>query len=196
SRAPTTGTPRRRLDKCILGFATRSHSSDASTMSCLGTDKLQRDSRTRLLLHSSTYCARASDNTIGCCPWGQTCNPSIAGGGAGGYTQQTSWVQPTTTWQQQPSTVYVTQGHATTTVVYAAGQGQQTTVYAGQGQGQQYCSTLYAHGGNLPTTEVGTCGTILIANQAGRSREMGRMVLVSAVSMTIGGIILGVRGWV
>ena len=49
SRAPTTGTPRRRLDKCILGFATRSHSSDASTMSCLGTDKLQRDSRTRLV---------------------------------------------------------------------------------------------------------------------------------------------------
>ncbi|THZ27350.1 hypothetical protein D6C89_03265 [Aureobasidium pullulans] len=143
----------------------------------------------------STYCARASDNTIGCCPWGQTCNPSIAGGGAGGYTQQSSWVQPTTTWQQQPSTVYVTQGHATITVVYAAGQGQQTTVYAGQGQGQQYCSTLYAHGGNLPTTEVGTCGTILIANRAGKSREMGRMVLVSAVLMTIGGIILGVRGW-
>jgi hypothetical protein len=150
----------------------------------------------------STYCMRASDNSIGCCPWGATCNG--AGGGGGGVVQPQPQPQPST-WQPQPeaSTIYITQTHPTTTIIYAAGgqgqgQGQTTqqvtTVYPGlvgvgqQGQGQgQYCSTLYAHGGNLPTTEAGTCGTILIANAAGKEvvveRWMGLWVL---------GVLLGI----
>jgi hypothetical protein len=137
----------------------------------------------------STYCMRASDNSIGCCPWGQTCTPILSGTGgvaAGGWQSQPQQ----STWQPQPtpqaSTVYVTQIHPTTTIIYAAGGQQATTVYPGQkgqgqgqGQGQeQYCSTLYAHGGNLPTTEAGTCGTILIANTAGKGIELKRWIVV------------------
>ncbi|KAI5251381.1 hypothetical protein E4T42_04341 [Aureobasidium subglaciale] len=146
----------------------------------------------------NTYCARASDNTIGCCPWGQTCTPNIAGAGAGAGG---GWQQhPTPTWQQQPSTVYVTEGHATTTVVYAAGQNtqgyttQQQTGYLGQGQGQ-YCSTLYAHGDNLPTTEVGTCGTILIANKASREIGISKWVMMGSFWVVAGGMILQARAW-
>ncbi|KEQ67586.1 uncharacterized protein M437DRAFT_36195 [Aureobasidium melanogenum CBS 110374] len=138
----------------------------------------------------STYCARAFDNTIGCCPWGQTCNPVVAG----------TWQpQPTSTiWQQpQPSTVYVTEVHPTTTLVYAAGQNTQqvTTVYNGVGEGQgqgQYCSTLYAHGGNLPTTEAGTCGTILIANAAVKGVTIS-MTTVICVLLALGGVVLRIR---
>jgi hypothetical protein len=117
----------------------------------------------------STYCARASDGSIGCCPWGTTCAPSLGGAAA---PQQSTWQPAPSTWQPQASTVYVTQTHPTTVVYAGGGQPepqQATTVYSGlvgQGQGQQYCSTLYAHGPNLPTTEAGTCGTILIANDA------------------------------
>jgi hypothetical protein len=132
---------------------------------------------------------RASDNSIGCCPWGQTCTstPAVAGGGA---WQSQPQPQPET-WQPQPtpqaSTIYVTQTHATTTVVYAAGGQQATTVYPGligqgQGQGQQgqYCSTLYAHGNNLPTTEAGTCGTILIANAGSKGGIAQKRMIVWA----------------
>lgn len=142
----------------------------------------------------STYCARASDNTIGCCPWGQTCNPVVAGGGAGTWQPQ----QTTTTWQQpQASTVYITETQPTTTLVYAAGQNTQqvTTVYNGVGQGQgQYCSTLYAHGGNLPTTEAGTCGTILIANAAAKELKTSMTTLI-CVLFVIGGVVLRMRVW-
>jgi hypothetical protein len=87
---------------------------------------------------------RASDDSIGCCPWGQTCN---GGGGVGGVVQPQP--QPST-WQPQPtpqaSTVYITQTHPTTTIIYAGGGGQEqttqqvTTVYpglVGVGQGEQ-----------------------------------------------------------
>lgn len=142
----------------------------------------------------STYCARASDNTIGCCPWGQTCNPIVAGGGVGTWQPQ----QTSTIWQQpQPSTVYVTEVQPTTTLVYAAGQNTQqvTTVYNGVGEGQgqgQYCSTLYAHGGNLPTTEAGTCGTILIANAAVKGAKMSTTTLICAL-LAFGGVALRIR---
>jgi hypothetical protein len=158
----------------------------------------------------STYCMRASDNSIGCCPWGQTCNSVVAGGG-GVAPQPSTWQPQPSTWQPQPeaSTIYITQTHPTTTIIYAAGgqgqgQGQTTqqvtTVYpglvgVGQGQqgqqGQQYCSTLYAHGGNLPTTEAGTCGTILIANAAVRRGEgMGKW-LWWCVGLVLVGMVLG-----
>ncbi|KAI4758974.1 hypothetical protein E4T52_07665 [Aureobasidium sp. EXF-3400] len=143
----------------------------------------------------STYCARASDNTIGCCPWGQTCNPVVAGGGGAGTWQPQ---QTSTIWQQpQASTVYVTETQPTTTLVYAAGQNTQqvTTVYNGVGQGQgQYCSTLYAHGGNLPTTEAGTCGTILIANAAVKGVKMSMTTLI-CVLFALGGVVLRMRVW-
>jgi hypothetical protein len=120
----------------------------------------------------STYCARASDGSIGCCPWGTTCAPALGGAAPQPQVQQSTWQPAPSTWQPQASTVYVTQTHPTTVVYAGGGQPepqQATTVYSGlvgQGQGQQYCSTLYAHGPNLPTTEAGTCGTILIANDA------------------------------
>ncbi|KAI4848501.1 hypothetical protein E4T44_03891 [Aureobasidium sp. EXF-8845] len=143
----------------------------------------------------STYCMRASDNSIGCCPWGQTCTSTpAAAAGAGGeqwqsQPQQSTWQQPQPT--TQVSTIYVTQTHPTT-VVYAAGGQQATTVYPGligQGQGQegQYCSTLYAHGNNLPTTEAGTCGTILIANTGVKKRATEKWILawVTLVAMAV-----------
>jgi hypothetical protein len=138
---------------------------------------------------------RASDNSIGCCPWGQTCTSAPAAAGAAGGAWQSQ--PPQSTWQPQPtpqaSTIYVTQTHATTTVVYAAGGQQATTVYPGligqgQGDGQQgqYCSTLYAHGNNLPTTEAGTCGTILIANTAVKGIELKTWVVVWVGLVTMG----------
>jgi hypothetical protein len=144
----------------------------------------------------STYCARASDGSIGCCAWGSTCAPVL--GGAGTAPPQSTW-RPTT-WQQpatQISTVYATQTHP-----YVVGgqdsQPQTTTVYGGligQGQGQQgqqqYCSTLYAHGPNLPTTEAGTCGTILIANAAtpGVGGKRWMVLGVWLLGMVVGGIV-------
>jgi hypothetical protein len=135
---------------------------------------------------------RASDNSIGCCPWGQTCTstPAVAAGGGAWQSQSQS-----ETWQSQPtpqaSTILVTQTHATT-VVYAAGGQQATTVYPGligqgQGQGQQgqYCSTLYAHGANLPTTEAGTCGTILIANTGVKGVMVERWIVFWAALITV-----------
>jgi len=167
----------------------------------------------------STYCARVSDNSIGCCPWGQTCSPVVAGGGAAAAAQPQ---QHSTTWQQQQpttqtSTVYTTQTHPyaavapEVTTVYAgsygqgnqgsgqgSGQGQWQGGVAGQGQGQgqgggggqQYCSTLYAHGPNLPTTEAGTCGTILILNAAVRGIEVGRWSVLCI--WLIGMVVVGV----
>lgn len=141
----------------------------------------------------STYCAHASDGSIGCCAWGSTCAPSLGGAAA---PQQSTWHPEPTTWQQpttQISTVYATQ-----TYPYVVGgqvtQPQGTTVYGGligQGGQGQYCSTLYAHGPNLPTTEAGTCGTILIANTAVRGvKEQRWMVLgVWLLEMVMGGIV-------
>ncbi|KAH0290983.1 hypothetical protein M436DRAFT_59815 [Aureobasidium namibiae CBS 147.97] len=86
----------------------------------------------------STYCARASDNSIGCCPWGQTCSPVVAGGAAAAAAAAAQPQQHSTTWNQQPttqtSTVYTTQTHP-----YAvAAAPEVTTVYAGSyGQGNQ-----------------------------------------------------------
>lgn len=142
----------------------------------------------------STYCAYASDKQVGCCPWGQTCTGNIAGGGV---YQQSSWVQPTTTWQQQPSTVYMTD-QATTTLAYAAGQAtqqqyttqQQQTVYNGQ-----YCSTIYAHGDNLPTTQPGTCGTILIANTAWSALRVSKGIVVVSFLLVVGSLLLQLRAW-
>lgn len=69
-------------------------------------------------------------------------------------------------------------------------------MYNGVGQGQgQYCSTLYAHGGNLPTTEAGTCGTILIANAAVKEVKMSMTTLV-CVLLAFGGVVLRMRVWV
>ncbi|KAI4722226.1 hypothetical protein E4T48_01424 [Aureobasidium sp. EXF-10727] len=149
----------------------------------------------------STYCARSSFNTIGCCPWGQTCNPVII---AGDSQPQPQPLHPSTWAQPQASTVYVTQTHPTTTVVYAAGQqggdggggggvGGQGQQQQGQQQGQQYCSTLYAHGANLPTTQAGTCGTILIANAAERGSSLSRLVLLGWVFGVGGGVMLQLR---
>lgn len=151
-----------------------------------GVAKLKRTS----CCNPSTYCARASDGSIGCCAWGSTCAP-VLGGAA---PQQSTWQPEPSTWQQpttQISTVYATQTHP-----YAVGgqdtQPQVTTVYGGligQGQGQQqYCSTLYAHGPNLPTTEAGTCGTILIANTAVR-RVGGKRWMVLGLWLT--GMVVG-----
>jgi hypothetical protein len=139
---------------------------------------------------------RASDNSIGCCPWGQTCTstPAPAAGGGQGQLQSQSQHE---TWQQsqptpQASTIYVTQTHPTTIVYAAGGQQQQqaTTAYPGligQGQGQQgqYCSTLYAHGANLPTTEAGTCGTILIANTAKKGNLVTGWWIMISVLLTV-----------
>jgi hypothetical protein len=136
---------------------------------------------------------RASDNSIGCCPWGQTCTSTpapAAGGGEGAWQSQPQQSQPT----PQASTIYVTQTHATTVIYAAGGQQQQqaTTVYPGligqgQGQGQpaQYCSTLYAHGANLPTTEAGTCRTILIANTAEKSNLVTGWWIMISVLLTV-----------
>lgn len=68
----------------------------------------------------------------------------------------TTYYQPTTVYQQQPTVVVVAGGGGIITNL------SPTTVevigYAGGG----YCSTLVAVGPGLPTTEAGSCGTILI----------------------------------
>lgn len=127
----------------------------------------------------------------------------MAGGAAQPQSepQHSTWQQPTTQTQTQTATIYTTQTHpyaapqVTTLVAGSYGQGQQGWGQGGQeGQGQwqggaggqvqgvqggqQYCSTLYAHGPNLPTTEAGTCGTILILNAAGKGVVVGRWMIV------------------
>lgn len=138
---------------------------------------------------AGTYCKIDSNNNVGCCLYADSCYGEIVGNNGQyptSYYQSTYY--PSTTYVQ-PSTVYVTQPQAGTTVyapVVAATQPVVTTyapvvavtqpvvttygpstlqtqaAYAG------YCSTLRENGPNLPTTGAGSCGTILIVAGAGR----------------------------
>ncbi|KAL1297191.1 hypothetical protein AAFC00_004762 [Neodothiora populina] len=144
---------------------------------------------------SGNYCAYTSDQqAVGCCPNGQTCSGSIdnwdAGGGGWQQTTTTVWPQtstwaPTTTYWQ-PSTHYVTTAIPTTTVygglVVTNGVSTVSSQYLQQQTTTQnvygaYCSTLYANGGNLPTTRAGDCGTILVLSAGTRILSDTRMLI-------------------
>ena len=129
------------------------------------------------------YCAYASDKTVGCCPYGETCNGIIGGGVVQTTWAQTTWV-PSTVWTTTaiptttvyggivvPGVVSTQPWHPGTTTQYVVPQTTvvqtQQSLYSGGG----YCSTLYADGAGLPTTRPGTCGTILVMNRGSRVRS-------------------------
>ena len=65
----------------------------------------------------------------------------------------------------------------------------ETVGYAGGG----YCSTLVAVGPGLPTTEAGSCGTILIVEADAIRRtvlDAGKMIVMLLALHTVGGLIL------
>ena len=84
---------------------------------------------------------------------------------------------------------YATEGQGQTTVYNT---GQQTTQQVVEGG--NYCSTLYAHGPNLPTTAAGQCGTILVeeASEGFRREVKGwvRLGVVVVVLQAMGGVLL------
>lgn len=62
---------------------------------------------------------------------------------------------------------------------------------------QQYCSTLYAHGPNLPTTAQGQCGEILVMDPNNVPAAAGRVGVsywrlagMVGVLQVIGGLLL------
>lgn len=159
---------------------------------------------------SGNYCAYTSNQqAVGCCPSGSTCSGNLDG--SNWYPTTTTWQQqstwyPTTTTYWQPST-YITTAIPTTTVYggivvpggvvtsyYTSNQGVTTEYLQTQAQtvvqGGGYCSTLYANGGNLPTTRAGSCGTILVVNEGVRSgAAVIRVVAVAAA------VVLVMVGW-
>lgn len=80
----------------------------------------------------------------------------------------------TTTQYGGPATVVAVNGVQTTTTVAAvAGRTTAPVQYNG------YCTTIYAKGGNLPTTANALCGTALVLNVGVRpvAREVLGLVL-------------------
>ncbi|KAK5174206.1 uncharacterized protein LTR77_001286 [Saxophila tyrrhenica] len=132
-----------------------------------------------------------ADSKPACCPNGCTCT-GFAGAGAGGY-HATSWYATTTEWQ--PQTTYVAPAPQHTSYVAPAG---------AAGGYQQYCSTLYAHGPNLPTTAQGDCGTILVMDpddvpsgaEGGRVKGVGygRLGVMVGGLQVLGGMLF-LRRW-
>jgi hypothetical protein len=66
-------------------------------------------------------------------------------------------------------------------------------------QNQQYCSTLYANGGGLPTTRAGNCGTILVeeppaANAANEVAAVGKRSRLALLAVVVGAFVVGAVG--
>ena len=92
------------------------------------------------------------NSEVACCAVGRHC--SGWGSGAGGYRPLTEHYapEPTTVYQQATETVYDDAGAG----VYVA---QETEELANE---VYYCSTIFMDGPNLPTSQAGQCGTVLI----------------------------------
>ncbi|KAF2737099.1 hypothetical protein EJ04DRAFT_136127 [Polyplosphaeria fusca] len=122
---------------------------------------------------SSYTCASPpnSGGIIGCCPDGSSC---------GGSVNVASVTTVTVYAQQQTSVVYV-QPHPTTVQVL----GGPTTEVVYQGG---FCSTLTMNGPGLPRATEGSCGTILIVNEAATDLRafgygVGAFILVFHLAM-------------
>ncbi|KAH0372375.1 hypothetical protein KCU65_g1202, partial [Aureobasidium melanogenum] len=138
---------------------------------------------------SGTYCAYGGpENHIGCCADSSICSgepespyttvyiPSATATtwwtNSGGETQ-TGYVGPvetvtTTTTEKQTQTEYVT------------------------GAPKSICSTLYAKGGNLPTTAAAPCGLVLVLNGA-PARGVDGVGVVAGLAVVNG--VAAVLGW-
>ncbi|KAF7195755.1 hypothetical protein HII31_02890 [Pseudocercospora fuligena] len=129
---------------------------------------------------SDNYCQWAN-SVVACCPNGKTCSGSV-------QAPTTTYYQPTSTVYQQPgTTVYVAGGGGIVTTQTPVT--VETVGYAGGG----YCSTLVAVGPGLPTTEAGSCGTILIVEADANRRTVlnaGKMVAMLLALHLVGGLIL------
>ncbi|KAI6818052.1 hypothetical protein KC340_g11440 [Hortaea werneckii] len=138
-----------------------------------------------------------SNSKIACCPQGKTCNGWGGGGGGGGGWEHTSQWQPSTTQQWTPQQTWAPQ---TTTDWNAGGGGAawggQATTTSPQAWDGNYCSTLVAVGPNLPTTEAGDCGTILVVESGQTAREIlgwARMIGLLLTLNAFGGWLLMIR---
>lgn len=66
--------------------------------------------------------------------------------------------------------------------------------------GQQYCSTLYANGGGLPTTRAGNCGIILVEEPPAAAANAAQAVMrgegsrVALVAVVVGAVVVGAVG--
>lgn len=141
---------------------------------------------------SGNYCAW-DNSQVGCCPSGKTCSGSVD-------ETQTTWAQdtwqPTTTtyWQPSQTTQWTTHVQVTTTVYggvdttshYTTEWAQSTTAAQSVVYGT-YCSTIYAHGSDLPATRAGTCGTVLVVNEGGR---LGLLMTPLAALVGIAGLLM------
>jgi len=122
-----------------------------------------------------------SNGVVGCCPSGGQCEGTV---NAAQITTATLTQFLTTTQYPQESTTVVAISSETTTTLYPLGVttiieigGSNTTtvlpgIYLTETTGKPsimsngYCSTLTAHGPNLPATAQGACGTILVISRA------------------------------
>jgi hypothetical protein len=131
---------------------------------------------------SGYSCSMLSNGVVGCCPSGSQCGGTV--NAAQITTVTVTQYLTTTQYPQTPSTV-VQVGSKTTTVLPGIYVTTSTTnpsiAYNG------YCSTLIAHGPDLPTTAQGVCGPILVINRADvRSMGWKLPVLITAFHGALG----------
>jgi hypothetical protein len=58
------------------------------------------------------------------------------------------------------------------------------------------CSTLYAHGDNLPTTAAAPCGIVLIVNGAPGAGQIGSLGIAAAAGLTLIDGLAGILEWI
>lgn len=165
-------------------------------MGCLHTRVSRANTSPSSCCPTNNYCAWA-DNKIACCPNGCSCT------GWSGTYQPTSYYapQPSSTRRYwRPSSTHYWQPQSTYVAPAAYTPVQSTPAAVGYGQ---YCSTLYAHGPNLPTTAQGDCGIILVVNpdqqppppSEGSRNGMGylRLAIMIGVLQVFGGVLFAWR---
>lgn len=130
---------------------------------------------------AGTTCAWVN-GVVGCCASGAQCGGNVNAAGVSTATVYATNYATTTATVAGQNTVVVAgapQGTTTTSVVQGPFVAASTATTTTTGQvsaaaaGGGYCSTYYANGNNLPTTYQGSCGTVLVLNDARSIRQRG-----------------------
>lgn len=137
---------------------------------------------------SNHYCTWASSK-VACCPEGCDCNS---------WSPTSSWAPPASTWAPAPSSWAPASSKWAPTSTYCPPSSSgwvpiSTSYRPGPSPCNEcqwhptdwngyYCSTIFAHGPNLPTTAHAKCGVVLVVNGAETLRQtMGWVKVISMI---------------